>query len=433
MTLAYFDCFHGAAGDMLLASMLDAGLPLADLQRALAPLALPGYRLEHQRVVCHHVSGSRLLAHVDAGQPQRTWRDIRALLEAAALPERARTWALGAFGRLARAESAVHGVPADEVHFHEVGAVDSIIDMVGVCVALELLGITRVCASPLPAGNGWIDTQHGALPVPAPATLALLAEAAAPLVPTPPGSCGELLTPTAAALLVELVQSWEQPAMRVQRVGYGMGQREGERLNALRVWLGEPIAAVSHSHTHTHSHTQHSHTHSHTHGHAHAAAHAAAHPAAHDAQHETLVELCCNLDDVTGEVAAWALERLLAAGALDAWAVPLVMKKGRPALQLGVLARAEDAASLTALLLRETPTLGVRAHMVERTAAARRTEWVTTPWGEVRLKHKLLDDGEIAGSMPEYEDCAALARQAGVPLAAVIAAALAAGGSKRQG
>jgi uncharacterized protein (TIGR00299 family) protein len=391
MKVAYFDCFHGAAGDMLLAALLDAGLERAALEAVLAALPLSGYTLEHWAAHSHHLRGSRLAVRVHAPQPPRAWADLRQMLRDSPLPEHTRRMASATFERLARAEAGVHGVPLDDVHFHEVGAVDSIVDTVGVCAALDLLGVERVYASALPLGQGWVTTQHGPLPVPAPATLALLAEVGAPLVPPPDlAASGELLTPTAAALLCELA-TFGQPAMRVQQVGYGLGSREYARPNGLRVWLGEQEPAGA--------------------------------PAPADAASEQVYELRCNLDDATGELLAYTIERLLAAGALDAWATPLVMKKGRPATQLACLARPTDAAALAALMLRETPTLGVRWESMQRLAAAREVVSVATPWGAVRLVRKLLD-GEIVGCAPEYEDCAALARTHQVPLAQVYAAAL---------
>ncbi len=402
MQIAYFDCFHGAAGDMLLASLLDTGLELAALERVLAELPLRGYTLEHQRTVSHHVSGSWLRVHVHEQQPSRSWADIQTLLAAGSLPERTRTWAHAAFARLARAEARIHGTPVEAVHFHEVGAVDSIVDMVGFCAGLELLSVEHVYASSLPVGHGWVATQHGALPVPAPATLALLAEVGAPVVPAP--VAGELLTPTAAALLCEMAR-FEQPALRVQQVGYGFGHKQFERLNGLRVWLGTALAEPR-SGTNAAHHAAH---HEHTHNHA--------------THHEQVCELRCNLDDATGELLAYVVERLLAAGALDAWTAPLVMKKGRPASLLACLARPADVDMLAALLLRETPTLGVRWQIMERLAAGRAAVQVETPWGAVRLKQKLLN-GQVTASTPEYEDCAALARAHQVPLAEVYRAAL---------
>ncbi len=428
MQIAYFDCFHGAAGDMLLASLLDAGLELAALEAALAALPLSGYTIEWQRVVSHHVAGSRLRVRVATAQPARNWATIRTMLEQSNLPPRARHWALGAFARLARAEAAIHGVAADDVHFHEIGAVDSIIDTVGVCVGLDLLGVERIYASPLPLGNGWVRTQHGYLPVPAPATLALLAEVGAPLLPT--ATRGELVTPTAAALLAELA-TFSQPALRLRRIGYGFGHKEFDRLNGLRVWLGNdeatqptPHSTSTHHHTHEHEHghdhhEHHTHHH-HEHEHSHADTTNADRPAA---QLETVIELRCNLDDATGEVIAYTIERLLAAGALDAWAAPLVMKKGRPALQLACLARPDSVDTLARLILHETPTLGVRWQAMARLAAERQIVQVATPWGSVRLKQKLIE-GVVVASAPEYEDCAKLARTHNVPLAQIYAAAL---------
>lgn len=438
--IAYFDCFHGAAGDMLLASLLDAGLEQAALETALARLPLAGYTIVSEQVVSHHIRGRRVRVVADEPHPARTWADIRAMLQASSgLSPRARAWALGAFGRLARAEAAMHGVPIETVHFHEVGALDSIVDMVGVCVGLDLLGVEAVYASALPLGSGWVATQHGLLPVPAPATLSLLAEVGAPTLPTE--SRGELLTPTAAALLAELAH-FEQPPMHIQRVGYGFGQVEFDRLNGLRVWLGEHHSHTHDDHehhTHSHSHSHHSHSHSHHthHEHTHHEHHHHAHSShLHSSGHtqqtspcetlETVVELRCNLDDVTGEVAAYTMECMLAEGALDAWAAPLLMKKGRPAVQLACLSRPADVERLARLVVRETPTLGVRWEPMERLAAERRSLTVETPWGQVRLKQKLLD-GRVVASTPEYEDCAALARRARVPLALVYKVALEAG------
>ncbi len=442
MRIAYFDCFHGAAGDMLLASLLDAGLELAALECVLAALPLTGYTIEHQRVVSHHVSGSRLRVRIDEPQPARTWDSIRTMLVTSQLPERTRTWALGAFSRLAQAEAAIHHVPDEAVYFHEIGAVDSIVDLVGVCAGLELLGIEQVYASALPVGQGWVATQHGYLPVPAPATLALLAAVHAPVLPG--RSMGEVLTPSAAALLAEVAR-FAQPPLRIQRVGYGFGQKEYKRLNGLRVWIGTPLTVETGERTGSmhrsfippHDHQPHDHhddnpTNPSQVGHA-------ATPVGYAPEQigngptfsddcstdgtEALVELRCNLDDTTGEVVAYVIERLLKAGALDAWAVPLVMKKGRPGTQLACLSSPTMIGELAQLILRETPTLGVRWERMERLAAQRRWVSVDTPWGQVRLKQKLLNH-VILISVPEYEDCAALARAYNIPLIQILTTAM---------
>lgn len=440
MRIAYFDCFHGAAGDMLLASLLDAGLELAALERTLAALPLTGYRIVHQRVISHHIRGSRIHVCVDEPQPARTWASIRTMLTTSQLPERTRTWALGAFSRLAQAEAFIHNVPEETVHFHEIGAVDSIVDLVGVCAGLELLGIEQVYASALPVGQGWVATQHGYLPVPAPATLAVLAAVNAPVLPG--RGIGEVLTPSAAALLAELAR-FTPPALRIQRVGYGFGQKEYERLNGLRVWIGmaqtaetaDSAGRVSFSYMPPYAHQALDHD-------LHQANPSPARPTApieHQPEQvendpalntdysaaltEAVVELRCNLDDTTGEVVAYAIERLLAAGALDAWAVPLVMKKGRPGTQLACLATPSMISALAQVILRETPTFGVRWEHMERFVAQRRWVSVNTPWGRVRLKQKLLNQ-VVLTSVPEYEDCAALARAYNVPLIQIFTTAM---------
>ncbi len=441
MRIAYFDCFHGAAGDMLLASLLDAGLELAVLERVLAALPLTGYKIEHQRVVSHHVSGSRLRVCVDEPQLARTWASIRTMLVTSQLPERTRTWALGAFRRLAQAEATIHNVPEEAVHFHEIGAVDSIVDLVGVCAGLELLGIEQVYASALPVGQGWVATQHGYLPVPAPATLALLAAVNAPVLPG--RSMGEVLTPSAAALLAEVAR-FAQPPLRIQRVGYGFGQKEYECLNGLRVWIGTPLmaetadSAGSMGRSFISPYDQPSRDHDHNQTNPSLVSHAAPTagyqpgqtgngPAFNDdfstAGTEVVAELRCNLDDTTGEVVAYAIERLLEAGAFDAWAVPLVMKKGRPGTQLACLASPTMINKLAQLIMRETPTLGVRWEWMERLAAQRQWVPVDTPWGQVRLKQKLLNQ-VVLTSVPEYEDCAALARAYNVPLMQIFTTAM---------
>ncbi len=272
--IAYFDCFSGAAGDMLLAALLDAGLSLDDLRADLARLPVQGYELKLEPARQYGITGSRLDV-IDLGEerPARNLPLIHEILSRAELPEPVVANALRVFTRLGQAEARVHGVPLDEIHFHEVGAIDALVDIVGFCAALQRLGIEALYASPLPLGSGVIRTEHGLLPVPAPATLALLAEVGAPTVPDE--ARGELLTPTGAALLTSLA-SFERPAMRVQAVGYGFGTRELPWPNMVRVWIGEelenapqgprPVSAHAHSHglggehSHDHGH-QHAHTH----------------------------------------------------------------------------------------------------------------------------------------------------------------------------
>ena len=387
MKVAYFDCFSGASGDMLLGCLLDAGLSLEGLRADLARLGIGGYRLEAQRVTRHGLSGTHLRVHLSSeDRPARTLPNIERILRKSDLPESVQARSLRVFTRLARAEARVHGTTIDQIRFHELGAVDSLVDIVGFVCALDRLGIEAVHSSPLTLGGGTVQTEHGRLPAPAPATLALLAEVGAPAVPGP--ALTELLTPTGAALLTEFA-AFTRPAMTVQAVGYGFGTKEFDFPNGLRVWLGKTL------------------------------------PASRLPEEDRVVRLACNLDDATGETLAYALEQLLTAGALDAWFAPIQMKKGRPGTMLSVLCRPEDAPNLAGLILRETPTLGVRYHRESRFKAGRETRQVETPWGTVRVKLKLLGEQVISAS-PEYEDCAALARRAGVPLAEVMEAARAA-------
>ncbi len=391
--IVYFDCFSGASGDMLLGSLLDAGLALADLQADLARLGVAGYRLEARRVLRHGLTGTHLHVHVEPGErPARTLPAIERLLDESHLPERVRARSRPVFSRLAQAEAAVHGIAVNEVHFHELGAVDTLVDVVGFVCALERLGIDAVYSSPPVLGGGTVLTEHGHLPVPAPATLTLLAGAGAPTRPSPIQA--ELLTPTAAALLTEFA-TFAQPAMTLRAVGYGFGSKEFGPTegappgwpNALRAWLGEALPVASPSQG-----------------------------------IDEVVLLACNLDDATGETLGYTMECLLQAGALDVWFTPIQMKKNRPATQISVLCRPSDSAALAALLLRETPTLGVRRQVLSRTKADRAVRQVETPWGPVRVKVKILDGQAVAAS-PEYDDCAQLAAQAGIPLLEVMAIA----------
>jgi uncharacterized protein (TIGR00299 family) protein len=404
--IAYFDAPAGISGDMTLSAFLHAGLSLDDLVRGLAPLDLPGYTLRAESVSQHGITGLHCTVDVAPGQPQRDWRTIRALISDSGLTAAARETALRIFGALAAAEASVHGIAVDDVHFHEVGAVDSIVDIVGTAVALDLMQISTVFASPFAQGYGWVRSQHGLIPIPAPATLALIAAANAPTIPL--DTDRETVTPTGAAIVTALAEGYERPPMSVHAVGYGFGTRVMPWPNCLRIWIGA----------------------------------AAARPAAmppggspelsalpsgmnrHAADEELL--LAANIDDMTPEALAYALERLFAAGALDAWFTPITMKKSRPAVQLSLICRADDEAALTMTLLRETSTFGVRAVAIERAKAGRRWETVETQWGPVRVKIKEWE-GAVLDAVPEYEQIAALARAADVPFREVYAAAAEAG------
>lgn len=393
MRIAFFDCFSGASGDMLLGSLLDAGLALEALEADLARLAVDGYHLVAQRVTRHGLSGTHLRVIAEpVVRPARTLPAIERIFSESTLPRRVQTRSLSVFRRLAQAEAAVHGTTVDQVHFHELGAVDSLVDIVGFVCALDRLGIEALYSSPLTLGGGSVQTEHGRLPAPAPATLALLAQVSAPTVPGPAQT--ELLTPTGAALLTEFA-TFDRPSMTIQSIGYGFGTKEFHWPNALRVWLGETF------------------------------------PDALSAEGDQAVELACNLDDSTGEALGYAMDRLLQAGALDVWFTPIQMKKNRPATKVSVLCRPQDADRLAMLLLRETPTLGVRRHFVSRSKASRVVHQVDTPWGPVRVKVKTLA-GDAVSASPEYDDCSRLAAEAEVPLREVMEAARSALWQKRQ-
>ena len=374
----------GVAGDMFLAAALDLGVERAELERALATLRVPGWRLEVSRAESGGIAGT----HVDvvvtgADAPARHLAEILDLVDGSGLGERAKAAARAVFARIGRAESRVHGVPAEQVHFHEVGAVDSIVDVCGAAVALDLLGWPRVVAPPPQLGQGFVETAHGRLPVPPPAVLEILRGVAV----RPGGPPGEAVTPTGAALLAELAQVMEPdalPALAPERIGYGVGTfRWPDRPNVLRLTLGTEVGTGG------------------------------------------LWVLEANLDDCPGQLVARAIEEALAAGALDAWAAPLTMKKGRPGFLVAALASGERRDAVTRVLLDETTTLGVRYHRVERVELDRELVPVATPYGEVRVK-VARRAGATVGAHPEYEDCLARARERGVPVKEVLAAAVAA-------
>ncbi len=406
--IAYFDMPAGISGDMTLAAFIHAGLSLDDLTYGLAPLGLSGYTLRTEPASQHSLGGTRVIVDVEADQPQRDWRTIRSIIEGSGLTERAKELSLRIFGALAVAEASVHGVAVDDVHFHEVGALDSIVDIVGAAVALDLLGIEAIYASPFAQGHGWTQSQHGLIPVPAPATLALLARVNAPTVPLETDK--ETVTPTGAAIVTALAEGFERPPMTIQAVGYGFGTRRMPWPNCLRIWLGATVS------THRGD------------------VPFVATPVVHETYQtddgtsttENEILLSANIDDMTPEALAYALERLFAAGALDAWFTPITMKKSRPAVQLSAICADADRLAVTTTLLRETTTFGVRATPIIREKANRRWETVVTQWGPVRVKIKEWE-GAVLDAVPEYEQIAAIARAAEVPFREVYAAAAEAG------
>lgn len=385
--IAYFDCYSGISGDMILGALVDAGVPFDALVHELRRLPLGGYELERQEVSDTSIRGTKLRVRVpepDLGH--RHLSDIEALIADSSLSERVKERSLSVFRCLAEAEAAVHGSSRDEVHFHEVGAVDSIIDVVGSAIGLDWLGVQRVCASPLPLGSGVVTCDHGTLPVPAPATLELCRRARAPIRATDVEA--ELVTPTGAAIVCTLA-TFERPLLRLCRVGYGFGERRLVWPNALRLWLGDPVESGK--------------------------------------DQDVVAVIETNVDDMTPELLGAAMDQLFEAGALDVSFEPIQMKKNRPAVKVTVIVKPEQADELAGLLLEHTTTLGVRVHEVRRLKCERWQARVQTPWGEVLVKFKRVGDRRLAA--PEYEDCRRLARAAGVDLAEVYAAAKAAAAS----
>ncbi len=384
----FVDAFSGVAGDMLVAALVDLGVPAGLLEQALGSLPLQGYALRFGSRVRSGIAARSLDVQVQGEQPSRDYAAIRSLLDRAdALAAGARAIAQHAFRLLAEAEAEVHGMPIEHVHFHEVGAVDSIVDIVAAAVGLDHLGAEVIC-SPLPMGRGLLHAQHGVLPSPAPATVLCLQG-----VPTyDAGIDAELVTPTGACLVRATARGFARwPSIRPQRVGWGAGARElADRPNLLRLVLGEPAGGLE-----------------------------------LNAMPTPYVLLELNLDDLSGELAAVALAHALEAGALDAWSTPIGMKKGRPALMLSALAERARADGVARALLSETTSLGLRIREVARIERKRRMVEVTTPYGQIALK--VADgDGLPPNLAPEYEACRLAAETHRVPVKQVYAAAIAA-------
>lgn len=382
MTTLYLDCIGGLAGDMLLAALLDAGAPGDDLAGVPERLALGPVEIRVTRTSRHGIAATHVDVVAVSEQPHRTWRAMRERIEAADLPGRARERALATLAALARAEAHVHGVPVDDVHFHEIGGVDTLVDVCGAALLLEVLGIDQVVCSPLPVARGLVTAAHGILPLPAPATVELLRGAQ---VTGAPGA-KELVTPTGAALAVTLADTFgDLPAMTVDGIGYGAGTDDfPERPNLVRALIGTPAARPP----------------------------------------TGVVLLETNLDDLSPELVPDAAARCFAVGALDVWTTPVQMKKGRPGFVLSALARPADERAVAVAILEETSALGVRVVPARRYELDREEHVIALDGGEVRVKIGRLD-GRVVNVAPEHDDCAALARRTGRPVKAVWADALA--------
>jgi uncharacterized protein (TIGR00299 family) protein len=396
LTTLYFDCFSGVAGDMVLGALLDAGLPLDDLRRALGSLAVDREAVWTERVTRAGVTATKFHVRGEdrpADQPHghhdhhhdhqhRTVEEIHCLIAGSALSAGAKARAKDLFTRLGEVEAAIHGTTLDTVHLHEVGALDSIIDIAGTVFALEEMGIDRVVSSPLNVGSGTVTSAHGVFPVPVPAAARLLEGR-----PVYAGTqTGELVTPTGALIITSYADSFGPvPPMTLKKVGYGAGTRDiKETPNVLRVLIGEAAAA---------------------------------------AQSHSVVVIEAEIDDMNPQIFGLLMDRLLAEGALDVFYTPIQMKKNRPGTLMTIVAPPDARDRLTSTVFRETTTIGVRYREMVRECLDRETVSVTTPYGPVAMK-VARQRGEVLNASPEFEDCARLAAATGVPVKDVQAAAI---------
>ena len=392
MRTLYFDCFAGVSGDMTLGALVAAGADARALKEGLALLDLEGYEIGFEEVDRSGISATRAVVRLTREEKHhRHLSDIERIIGGSRLNDSVKERALKIFGRLAEAEARVHNVPVERIHFHEVGAVDAIVDVVGACVGFELLGIERFAASALHVGSGTVEMAHGRFPVPPPAVAELLR--GAPVYST--DVVGELVTPTGAAVVSTVCESFgPMPLMRVEATGYGAGAREYKNFpNVLRVFVGEADAAES--------------------------------PGVGPESDEELLMVETNVDDVSPQVLGHLLERALVSGALDCFFTHVQMKKNRPGVLVSILCRAQDREAMLGLLFAETPTLGVRSYAVSRRALEREVVTVETEFGTIAVK-VARREGRVVAATPEFDRCREAALARGVPLREVQEAALAA-------
>jgi uncharacterized protein (TIGR00299 family) protein len=379
MKTAYFDAFSGLSGDMIVGAILDCGADFAEFERAMNAVPIKGYRLSTRRKVSSGISALKFDVEVTEPQPERHFGEIRAMIVSSSLAETVKRRAIAIFEVLAEAEARIHNTTPDHVHFHEVGAVDSIIDIIGTAWGLEHLGVGDLIVSPLPMGSGFARSQHGVIPVPAPATAELLTGFALRLG----DGAAEMVTPTGAAVVRALARSAEIPLnFEIEKIGYGAGTRDLEdRPNVLRMMLGRERARLD---------------------------------------SDEMIEISANIDDLSPQIYDHVMERLFAAGARDVTLTPTMMKKGRPAVTLGVIAEPAHRDAIAQIIFAETSTIGLRFHSVARLKLAREIREVETRWGKIRVKMSGAHGHPPSTISPEYEDCRRIAAEHGVALRVVI-------------
>ena len=379
MTLAYFDCFSGISGDMTLGALVDAGVSIDALRSELSKLNLPGYRITAGKVTRSGIAATKVNVDLDEKkQPVRHLSDIRTIIESSLLSQAVKQKSIRIFERLAEAEAAVHGTTPDKIHFHEVGAVDAIVDIVGSVIGLDLLGVTEILGSSINLGTGTIRSAHGTLPVPSPAASELLKG-----VPVYSSSLlFELTTPTGAAIISTMSSSFGPlPRMKIERIAYGAGNKDfPKQPNVLRLFLGEPMSAY---------------------------------------EEDSSIVIETNIDDMNPQTYDYIIEKLMKQGAQDVYLTPIIMKKGRPAILLSVLTDKAKSEAMLDTIFRETTSIGVRINEVGRKKLGREIREVETIHGKIRVKISKRGD-EILTVTPEYEDCRKIAEKREIPLKQVI-------------
>ena len=380
MKVAYFDCFSGISGDMTVGTLLDAGFKIETLEKELKKLGLPGYQLEVNKVVKKGISATQFKVKIKEEGVERRFKDILDILEESKLDEEIKKETKKIFFNIAQAEAKIHRKDIDKIHFHEIGGLDSIIDITSAVIGIKTLGIEEIYSSALPVGKGFVKCAHGVIPVPAPATLELLKN-----IPTYSGGIeSEMITPTGAAIIGTLAKSFgERPLMKIERIGYGAGEKEFTIPNLLRVSIGEKILKDENLKD------------------------------GYISDEAVLIE--SNIDDMNPEFYDYIMEQLFSQGALDVFLTPIQMKKNRPAHMLSIIVYEQNLKEILEVLFSESTTLGVRIREIKRLRLAQQNFIAETKYGKIRVKVGMFK-GEIKNIAPEYEDCKKMAKQYKVPL-----------------